>query len=126
MLDRVCSTSTGPFSYKLMDTLCKTYGYQAVIFSGLLSAPAYIFPLDQHGEPRQDIPCLFFQEVVSLNPETLTQSHLNVIIRPEMVHKNRHICSACFQLISNGIKHRFCKRLPTCFYCHLTELLGLD
>ena len=81
-LDRVCSPSTGPFSYALLDTLCKTFNYQAVIFSGLLPTPVYVYPLEQEGEPRQDLPCLFFQEVVSLNPESPTTRHLQVILRP--------------------------------------------
>ena len=125
-LDRVCSPSTGPFSYALLDTLCKTFNYQAIIFSGLLPTPVYVYPLEQEGEPRQDLPCLFFQEVVSLNPESPTTRHLQVILRPELVHKNRHLCQKCFQVISRGIKHRWCRHAKCCLYCFRRRLAPND
>ena len=93
LLDQICWPSKGPFTYALLDKLCKHFGYQAAVFSGLINKPSYFFPLDQP-EPRPDCPWIFLQEVQSLNSDSPVKFHTHLIVRLEQVFKKKIICSA--------------------------------
>ena len=41
LLDQVCSPSKGPFTYALLEKLCKKFGYQCIVFSGLFPVPPF-------------------------------------------------------------------------------------
>ena len=120
-LDSICTTSNGPHSYSVLDDLCRKNKIQCIVFSGLLAEPTYFFPLDQM-EARPDRPCIFLQEVVSLNPTAKTQFHINLIIRPEMVYPNKFICQLCFQVVSKCSRHQYCAKRVSCFYCGRKQL----
>ena len=115
-LDEICTPAEGPHSYAVLDALCRKFKVQAVVFSGLLEQPTYIFPLDE-AESRPDLPCIFLQEIVTLDPEAKAQFHLNLIVRPERIFHKKFLCQVCFQVVSNNSMHRYCSRRVTCFYC---------
>ena len=120
-LDDICTTSIGPHSYDCLNDLCRKYNFQCIVFSGLLAQPLYFFPLDQ-AEPRPDLPSIFLQEVVSLNTNSKTQYHIDVIIRPELVYSKKFACQLCFQVVSNKSQHKLCSRRKSCWYCGRKKL----
>ena len=124
-LNEICTTSTGPHSYQVLDDLCKKYKIQAVVFSGLLPQPLYTFPSNEP-QSRPDLPCIFMQEIVTLNPEAKTQFHVNLITRPETIFRKKHLCQACFSVVNINSIHRRCVRRKTCFVCLRKRLLFSD
>ena len=120
-LDDICTTSIGPHVYDCLNDLCRKYNFQCIVFSGLLAQPLYFFPLDQ-AEPRPDLPSIFLQEVVSLNTNSKTQYHIDVIIRPELVYSKKFACQLCFQVVSNKSQHKLCSRRKSCWYCGRKKL----
>ena len=121
VLDEICTTSIGPYSYSCLDDLCCKFQIQCIVFSGLLAQPIYFFPLNEM-EPRADLPCIFLQEVVSLDPNSKAQFHMNVIIKPEMVYPKKYACRNCFQLVSIQSQHKYCSKLKTCWFCGRKKL----
>ena len=115
-LDEICTPAEGPHSYSVLDALCRKFQVQAVVFSGLLEQPTYIFPMEE-AESRPDLPCIFLQEIVTLDPEAKAHFHLNLIVRPERIFHKKFLCQVCFQVVSNNSMHRYCSRRVTCFYC---------
>ena len=115
-LDLLCTSSEGPYSYSYLDKLCRKFQMQTVVLSGLLEQPIYIFPLNE-SESRPDLPCIFLQEIVTLDAQAKAQLHLNLVVRPESsLHKN-FLCQVCFQVVSNNSTHRYCSRRETYIYC---------
>ena len=96
MLDEICTTPNGPHSYSCLDDLTRKYNCQAVVFSTLLAQPIYTFPTDI-AQTQPHLPCIYLQEIVSLDQQAKTQWHVNVVINPHQVFKGKFFCQLCFQ-----------------------------
>ena len=103
----------GPHNYELLEKLCKENKCQVLVYSGLLSEPAWNYPKELT-LIQPDLPTIFLQEKVSLGSPDLF--HVDVIIRPEMVNK-KFICTVCYRLILNGKAHMYNCIRRSCFYC---------
>ena len=66
-------------------------------------------------EIRPDLPSIFLEEKVCLDPNSKDLAHLDVIIRPEQIGK-KFMCTVCHRLIYSGRHRTICLR-PSCFYC---------
>ena len=111
--------SLGPHQYDVLDALCKKNNCQAIVYSGLDSAPTWTYPKDLK-EIRPDLPSIFLEEKVCLDPNSKDLAHLDVIIRPEQIGK-KFMCTVCHRLIYSG-KHRTTCLRPSCFYCRRKRL----
>ena len=112
--------SLGPHPYEVLDALCTHNNCQAIVYSGVTSEPAWTFPRDLT-QIRPDLPSIFLEEKVSLDPRSKDLFHLEVIIRPEFVSK-KFICTICFRTILSGKYHRTTCIRSNCFYCHRIRL----
>ena len=117
MLDEICTPANGPHSYSLLDDLTWKFN--------LLAQPLYTFPSNS-AQTRPDLPCVFLQEVVTLDPQAKTQWHLQTIIRPEYFFKNKFICQLCYQVTSFGSTHAYCPVRKRCFLCSRIKLNESD
>ena len=124
-LDLLCTSSEGPYSYSYLDKLCRKFQMQTVVLSGLLEQPIYIFPLNE-SESRPDLPCIFLQEIVTLDAQAKAQLHLNLVVRPESSLHKKFLCQVCFQVVSNNSTHRYCSRRETYIYCLRKKLKAGD
>ena len=125
MLDEICTPANGPHSYSVLDDLTRKFNCQAIVFSNLLAQPLYTFPSNS-AQTRPDLPCVFLQEVVTLDPQAKTQWHLQTIIWPEYFFKKKFICELCFQVTSYGSTHAYCPVRKRCFLCSRIKLNESD